>query len=99
VGGLALKIKDLDEDALASSGSQNFGSPTKECSGCDPDVPGHEERATCSVCKGTGRESLSFAAAYAEVCESRRAEESGKRGLGGDLEYGDDDDTPSDLDY
>jgi hypothetical protein len=33
---LAFKIKNLNEDKLAA-----HGAPTKDCSGCDPDVPGH----------------------------------------------------------
>lgn len=96
MGALALKMKDLDEDDF----SPEIAAATKECSGCDPDVPGHENRATCSVCKGTGREKLSFAAAFAEIIASKQEETCKSQGRGGgDYDYEDEDDTPSDLEY
>ena len=64
---LAFKIKNLNEDKLAA-----HGAPTKDCSGCDPDVPGHQNRASCTVCRGTGRELLSFTSTFMELSESRK---------------------------
>jgi hypothetical protein len=89
-------MADLDEDVFTSIVT------TKECSGCDPDIPGHVDRVGCVACKGTGREPLSFAAAYAEISESKREEACPKktgRGSFGDHDYDDDDDTPGDLEY
>lgn len=64
---LAYKIKNLDESKLAA-----HGTPTKVCSSCDPDVPGHQNRPSCTVCRGTGREPLSFMSTLLELSESRR---------------------------
>jgi len=101
MGALAFKIRDLDERGKLDNDFASFEHDfiaTKECSNCDPDVPGHEEKPSCTVCKGTGREPLSFAAAYAEICESKREEACQKQS--GNMDYGDDeDDTPSDLEY
>lgn len=71
---LAYKIKNLDEDKLAARGT-----PTKLCSGCDPDVPGHQERRTCTVCKGSGREPLSFMGTLLELTASRKEAASDKK--------------------
>lgn len=68
--GLALKINDLRDDSFASPTTPH----TKLCSGCDPDVPRHVERASCKRCRGTGREPLSFASTFAEISASKREE-------------------------
>jgi hypothetical protein len=95
MGALAFKIKDIDDDVASF---EQTCAATKECSGCDPDIPGHQERASCTVCSGTRREPLSFAAAYAEVVESKREEACQKQN--GNRDYCDDeDDTPGDLEY
>jgi hypothetical protein len=64
--GCTLKLKNLNLDELSKSAR------TKSCSGCDPDVPGHLERAICTKCRGTGREPMSFVSAATELDESRR---------------------------
>lgn len=74
---LAFKVKDLDETALAS-----HGTPTKICSGCDPDVPGHQDKCSCTQCRGTGREPLSFMATLLELNSSRLEESQGGPGCG-----------------
>jgi len=44
----------------------------KVCSGCDSDVPGHQDRASCLTCRGSGRESLAFKPVASQLRESRR---------------------------
>jgi hypothetical protein len=71
---LAFKIKNLNEDKLTARGA-----PTKDCSGCDPDVPGHQNRSSCIICRGSGREPLSFMSTFTELSESRRAAASDRK--------------------
>ena len=83
---LALKFADITERTFANK------VPTKSCSVCDPDVPGHVDRKFCKTCKGTGREPLSFKALSDETAESRREETTKgssryRRGSPSDLEY------------
>ena len=81
---LALKIADITEHTFANK------VPTKACSVCDPDVPGHVDRKFCKRCKGTGREPLSFKALSDETAESRReetAKSSSRYRSESDLEY------------
>lgn len=96
--GLALKIRDLNEDTLATSCAR-----TKSCSGCDPDIPGHVNRATCTICRGSGREPTSFQAAFAELMASRQEAVRDPTGRGqrysGDVEYFDGEDEIQDLEY
>jgi hypothetical protein len=92
--GLALRIRDLDEETLAS-----FSVKTKLCSACDPDVPGHVERKLCQVCHGTGKEGLSFQGTFSEITTSKMERVRGPRKMG-ELEYdGDGDDEIQDLEY
>lgn len=93
--GLALlRIRDLDEDALASSKVK-----TKLCSSCDPDVPGHVERRLCQVCKGSGKEALSFGGTLSEINSSKMEGVRGPRKMG-EIEYDEDgDDEIQDLEY
>lgn len=96
--GIALKVSDLDEDSLESLQHESV-SEAKECSGCDPDVPGHSDRASCPICRGTGRESLSFAATFLEISQSHREEQNPKKYYGSS-DYGDDsEDDVQDFDY
>lgn len=69
MGRLAIRVKDISDDELQAS----HGQATKQCSGCDPDVPGHVERVFCDRCKGSGQEPLSFCITMAQLSESRRA--------------------------
>ena len=102
---LALKICDLDEDTFAASRVS-----TKQCSGCDPDVPGHCEQRHCLKCRGTGQEPMSFQSTVSELSASRKEsllDINGKnkkkfsRGGGSrELDYtAGDDDAQSDLEY
>lgn len=99
--GLALRVSDLDDDAFDDKKVGSLTLATKLCSGCDPDVPGHVERKNCKTCRGTGREPLSFAGAFAEIVESKHEESHPKKGSWGDSDYGDDgdEDADGDLEY
>jgi len=64
---LALKVRDPDEDTFAASAAS-----TKQCSGCDPDVPGHCPPQRCLRCRGTMMEPLSFQSTMSEISASRK---------------------------
>lgn len=68
MGRLAIRVKDISDDELQAS----HGHATKQCSGCDPDVPGHVERVFCKLCGGSGQEPLSFCSTMTQLAESRR---------------------------
>lgn len=102
---LALRIQELDEETFC-----RLPVGTKECSACDPDVPGHVRRDICTRCKGSGREPLSFQSTFTQLAESRRealkdpdgnGKKYGRRGSSqGDLDYcADGDDEIQDLEY
>ena len=103
---LALRIRDLDKDTFATSAVSS-----KQCSGCDPDVPGHCAPQHCLKCRGTGREPLSFQSTVLQLSESKKEalrDEGGKGGkkFGGrgrsqscDYEADGDDDAQGDLEY
>jgi len=78
MGRLAIKVRDTNDDDLQDT----HGKATKQCSGCDPDVPGHVERVFCKRCGGTGQEPLSFCSAFAQLAESRRAASDRSKGHG-----------------
>lgn len=82
MGRLAIRVKEIDDSDLQAS----HGKATKQCSGCDPDVPEHVERVFCQKCKGTGQEPLSFCATHAQLTESRQiaAEKAQGHGRGAD---------------
>ena len=94
--GLALRVQDLDEDTLAASKVK-----TKVCSSCDPDIPGHCDRKACGVCRGTGREPLSFCVTFSEIVASKAEALKGPRKFGSsDDDYdADGDDMVQDLEY
>jgi hypothetical protein len=103
---LALRIRDLDEDTFAASAVSS-----KQCSGCDPDVPGHCSQHRCLKCRGTGREPLSFQSTVMQLADSKKEalrDAGGKggkkfegRGKSQSCDYGTDgdDDVQGDLDY
>jgi|WetSurSiteA1Bulk_404760.scaffolds.fasta_scaffold184482_2 hypothetical protein len=90
MGRLAIRVKETNDEELQAS----HGKATKQCSGCDPDTPGHVERVFCKRCGGTGQEPLSFCSALAQLSESRRmaAERGGKK-------HGDTDNEPMEDSY
>jgi hypothetical protein len=100
---LALRIRDLDEDAFAASAAS-----TKTCSGCDPDVPGHCDQRRCLKCRGTGLEPLSFQSTMMQLSDSRKAalkdaggkggKKFGGRGKSQSCDYGDEE-AQGDYDY
>jgi hypothetical protein len=93
--GLALRIRDLNEDTFAT-----MKVTTKRCSGCDPDVPGHAERKACPVCHGSGQEGLSFQGTFSEITTSKMEGVKGPRKFASDCDYdGDGDDEVQDLEY
>jgi hypothetical protein len=61
-----ISVRETNEDTLKKHVAKN----TKQCSGCDPDVPNHVPQERCTRCKGTGREALSFLSIFTELSET-----------------------------
>jgi hypothetical protein len=62
-GAIAIRVRETSEDDLSTA----VGSHTKQCRGCDPDVPGHVAQRVCKRCKGTGREPFQFLSVFSEL--------------------------------
>lgn len=67
---LAIRVRETSEEHLKTHVAKN----TKRCSGCDPYVPNHVSQASCTRCKGTGREALKFLSIFTELSESNKPE-------------------------
>lgn len=60
-----LKIEDVIRNPALAQGL------TKDCSGCDPYTPYHQQRESCTVCGGTGQEPLAIAVIAQEIAEAK----------------------------
>lgn len=63
-----IHVRETNEEIIKTHVTKN----TKQCSGCDPDVPNHVPQDRCKRCKGTGRETLSFLSIFTELSETTR---------------------------
>ena len=63
-----ISVRETNEETLKNHVAKN----TKQCSGCDPDVPNHVPQERCKRCKGTGREPLSFLSIFTELSETNQ---------------------------
>jgi hypothetical protein len=70
---IAIRVREMTEETLLSTVGKN----TKQCSGCDPDKPGHVPQALCKRCKGTGRERFSFLSVLTELQEPTKEAQHG----------------------
>jgi hypothetical protein len=60
---IAIRVRETSEDELKAI----VGQSSKQCRGCDPDMPGHAPQEACARCKGTGREPFQFLSVLAEL--------------------------------